>query len=550
MLTRGVVRQVPVAPLSAACAAEQATAAGREPAETYALTGGNPLLVTELLAAAGPGVPANVRDVVLARLAALPPPAREIARLVAVMPRSAEAAVLGGLEEPVDACLAAGLLVSRADAVSYRHELLRRAVEDALSPAARAALHRRVLALLTGLDGTDPARLAHHALHAGDADAVLRHGTRAAARAAAHGAHREAVAHYRAVRPYVGRLTGPERADLLEAYAVQAYLANDADEGLDALRDALAEWERAGDRIRVGAILRWTSRLAWWSGHSVLARQAATRAVRVLEAAGEPGRELAMAYSNRSQLHMLAHELPAAIEWGERARELAERVGDTDTSLHAASNVATARLQSGHPSAGVTLRRLHAEAAAAGFPDHAARALVNRAASLVEGSDYVGAEAAVDEALRYVAVNHLDGYLKYLFGVRAGVRLERAEWDAALGDAEESLARPGGAGQTVVPALVAKARILSARGNGAALSILDRAAAVAEQLDELQRIGPVADARAEHSCLPANRAAPPPSAARAARDDGGQRRRAHRAPARGAAPARRGSYLTRTSRPG
>jgi hypothetical protein len=183
----------------------------------------------------------------------------------------------------------------------------------------------------------------------------------------------------------------------------------------------LAEREGLGERIRVGENHRWISRLAWWSGRGAEARAAAIRAVDVL-GRGEPSRELAMAYSNRSQLHMLAHELAEAVTWGERARELADRLGDLDTSIHASVNVGAARLLGGDPAAVAALREAHVAASAAGLVDHAARALVSRAASLVETCDYHAAAAALDEALRYAAAHDLDGYLQYLLVVRAAIR--------------------------------------------------------------------------------------------------------------------------------
>ena len=85
-LPQGVVRRVRPQPLSEAAVAELAPRAGRPAAGLRELTGGNPLLVTEVLAAGDTGVPMTVRDLVLARLAGLPADAREVARLVAVVP--------------------------------------------------------------------------------------------------------------------------------------------------------------------------------------------------------------------------------------------------------------------------------------------------------------------------------------------------------------------------------------------------------------------------------------------------------------------------------
>src|SRR6266508_3898318 len=89
-LPRGAVRRLPLQPLSEPATAELARRAGRPAAGVRALTGGNPLLVTEVLAAGEPGVPATVRDLVLARLAGLPADAQKVVRLVAVVPTRAE----------------------------------------------------------------------------------------------------------------------------------------------------------------------------------------------------------------------------------------------------------------------------------------------------------------------------------------------------------------------------------------------------------------------------------------------------------------------------
>ena len=500
VLPRQVVRTVPLKPLSRECVAEQAANAGRDADDLFERSGGNPLLLTELLAAEDRAVPATVRDLILARLRRLSPPARDLARLVSVMPTSADALILDGMEEPVDECIAAGVLMSFGDGVSFRHELLRHAVEESMSAARRVALHRRALDLLATLDGTDPARLVHHARHAGDVDALLRHGVEAATGAAAQGAHREAVAHFRAIRPHAERLMAADRVQLLEQYAVEAYLAGMSVEALEVRRAALPERERLGDPVRVGESYRWISRMAWWSGRGAEARRAATRAVEVLEGA-EPSRELAMAYSNRSQLHMLAHENDEAVEWGARARALADQMGDLETSIHASINVSAARLNGGDQTAVAALRDAHATASAAGLAEHAARALVCVSAAHLLAWEYDACAAVGEEALSYALAHDLDGYIQYLLGVRALIRLERCDWDAALVDAEHAIRLANRIGVAAVFPLVATGRILAARGLPEALSTLDMAADVARGTEELQRIGPVAAARAEYFLL-------------------------------------------------
>ncbi|WP_432834877.1 ATP-binding protein [Dactylosporangium sp. CA-092794] len=491
---RDVVRRIALRRLSRECVAEQAARAGRDPAAVFALTGGNPLLVTEALAGDDPAVGGGaVQDLVLARLRRLPSEACDLAELAAVLQRL-DVPAEGPDAEAIDRCVAGGVLVAVDGGVGYRHELFRRVVEDALPPARRRALHRRALQHLTTRTGADPARLTHHAGLAEDIPMLRRYSRIAAEAAAAQGAHREAAAHYRAILA----TAPPAGAELLEAFAFQAYLAGLSTEALAARQEAVELRRGRGEWERVGENERWISRLAWWSGDAALARSAAERAVETLRRL-PPGRELAMAYSNRSQLHMLANELGPAVEWGTRAAELAGRLGDVETELHAATNVATARLTEGDPGAAGELVRLHGRAAAAGLVDHAARALVNRAANDVWlADDLAMAAAAVEDALRYATAHDLDGYVQYLFGVRACVRYERGDWDGALADAGEALARPNLIGVAVVPAYVTKGRVESGRGDPAAPETLDRALELALRTGELQRIGPVAIARAEH----------------------------------------------------
>jgi hypothetical protein len=254
-LPQGTVHRVRPQPLSEAAVAKLARRAGRPAAGLRALTGGNPLLVTEVLAAGDAGVPMTVRDLVLARLAGLPADAQEVVRLVAVVPTRVELwlleQALGPEPAAVEAGVAAGLLVTDHEAAGFRHELLRRAVEGSLSTLGCRELNRRVLRVLTGApeQEVDVARLVHHAREAGDTEAVLRYAPEAARQAAAvAAAHREAVGHYRAVLPHAGRLPAAARAELLEAYSVEAYMSGLSAEAVSARRVAVELREAAGTR--------------------------------------------------------------------------------------------------------------------------------------------------------------------------------------------------------------------------------------------------------------------------------------------------------------
>jgi tetratricopeptide (TPR) repeat protein len=253
----------------------------------------------------------------------------------------------------------------------------------------------------------------------------------------------------------------------------------------------------------VGEGLRWLSRLTWWAGRRKEAEAAAARAIAVLETL-EPGHQLALAYSNQAQLDMLASRTEAALAWASRAKELAERLGDQETLTHALTNIGTARLTGGDLGGRADLEQAFEVAVAAGLDDHAARALVNLAGSTVEMRDYRHARSDLDRALAFVARHDLAGYAHYLTGVRASMRLDLGDQAGAEQDARTALTqweqrRQGGIG--AVYALVTLGRLQARRGDPDAAATLQEAGDEAHPTGELQWVGPVAAARAEHAWL-------------------------------------------------
>jgi len=470
----------------------------------YLLTDGNPFFVTEVLATGSDGAPDTVRDAVLARAARLPPLTRRLLEAVAVVPARAELWLLDAIAPlaltGLEACLASGMLVADREAVRFRHEIARTTIEESLPPDVALALHRRALAALVERGETvDPARVAHHAAAVGDGRSVLAYAPVAAERAARLRAHREAAAHLASALRYASQLPRSGRVDLLERHAYECYLVSRPQLAAESRRKALAEYDAAGDRLRQGDTHRWLSRLAWFSGDGATAEAEARLAVDLLEPLG-PTTELARAYSNRSQLCMLADDEVGAQEWGGRAILLAEELDDQETLAHALNNVGTAEAMSGLTEGMATLERSLRIAQAHGLEEHVARAFTNLASTAVARHDLGAGLRWADEGIDYCREHDLDSWRLYITGWRARAHLEHGDWELATLDASVARDTPSLAPTRVTP-LVVLGRIRARRGDGDPWPLLDEAWALATNAAELQRLVPVAAARAEARLL-------------------------------------------------
>jgi tetratricopeptide (TPR) repeat protein len=275
-----------------------------------------------------------------------------VLELVSVVPAKAELWLLnetiGADTAALDECMAAGVLLTDGEAISFRHELARRAVEDSLTAPRRQSLHALVLkALLSRAGNVQLARIVHHAANSGDSSAVLEYAPVAAQQAAGLNAHREAVSYYQTALKYAERLAPEERAILLEKQSYECYLTDQINDAWEARNRALEIWQLLGNKTRQGDNLRWMSRLTYFLGHKEEAEAYARAAIATLETLPESP-ELAMAYSNHSQLHMLAGQTDEAVHWGSRAIVLAQKFGATETLAHALTNVGTAELVAGN----------------------------------------------------------------------------------------------------------------------------------------------------------------------------------------------------------
>lgn len=473
--------------------------AGAPADDLHVRTGGNPFYVTELLAAgADAETPATVRDAVLARAARLDPQARRLLDAVAVAPTRAELSLLeaiaGDEVAAMDRCLASGMLRSEGHSVRFRHELARATIEESLAPDRYVALHRAALAALAGR--AEPARLAHHADAADDAEAVLRYATTAAARASALSAHREAARHYDRALRHAGALSGAQRADLLERAAFACYVTGRFDDAVAHAHAALAVIRSLGDRRREGVLLLGLSRYVWYRGDTGESYDLIHRAVAVLEQL-PPGPDLVRAYSRLSGAGVLDYDLRTATEWGARAIALAEQLDEPGLLSMALNFVGCAELTAGITAGADKVKRGVTLALRYDLEEETARSRQNIACTQILRRDWAAADAELDALEAYVKDRDFDAIRVYTQGWKGWAQLQRGDWAAAAELAQEVLNQPGSGPPTRLMPLIVLGLLRARRGDPGVWDALDEALVLAQRMREAQRLLPVAAARAE-----------------------------------------------------
>ena len=508
--TRGVIR-LRLPPLSEAAVATLAQRAGRPADGLYLVTGGNPFFLHEVLATdtrGASGVPVSVADAVLTQVAHRTPEARRLLEVVAVVPHWIDGWLVeavsssGDKDAVVEECLDAGILRQERDAfgyrIGYRHELARQAVESALAPTRRRALHMGVLLALLerGVEQTPLSRLVHHAMQAEDGPLVLQFAPEAARQASAQGAHREATAHYMTALRYADNLDAEQQAMLLDGLANEHYLTGHHEDAIEPCEQALAIW-RALDRTeKVGRNLRRLSRLSWFLGRSEEAARYGMAAVELLEAMS-PGHELAMAYANMSHLSMLVSDAVQTPYWGGRATGLAERLHDVEALSYALNNVGEVEMGTDYDGGLEKLERSLALALEHGYEEHVARAYANLADEMVTRHDYARAEGYLRNGIAYCSERDLGSWRYCLRGHQARARLNLGEWSGAEEDATAILSVPWAGGSNRIPALLVLGFVRARRGDPGVEEVLDEARDLTLATGDIQCIASLAAARAE-----------------------------------------------------
>ena len=474
--TQTAVRRVDLPPLSRTTVSALAREAGVKADELFELTAGNPFLVSEVLEAGTSDIPPSVRDAVLARAARLSPQARAALDTCAVIGSRIDVALLTKVstdsESAMDECLTAGALVSDAGGFRFRHEIARRAVEEALAAHRLIALNQRVLAELINCGVEDAARLAHHADAAGDATAVLQFAPVAAQQAATLGAHREAAKQYERALRYAEN--GHTRAELLTARGAECSLIDHWHDAIEAQEEALALWAELGDARRAGDLQWQMARTLWRLCRGEEALAMAAGAVEALEPLG-PSVELGWAYAVNGVF--ISANGAAATEMVHEAKRLGEEFDDKSLVANALNSIGS--MKPGLD--GVDDLRSSLEIGLAAGDDAAVgRAFTNLQSILGNQYQLADAEQVFNEGMAYCADHDIGTYEHCLRGTQGMVLNRLGRWDEADELLTFDLSERELSPVNKISKLVALGELDSRRGRPTAAAALDEAMTYAE----------------------------------------------------------------------
>src|SRR5581483_2050888 len=131
------------------------------------------------------------------------------------------------------------------------------------------------------------------------------------------------------------------------------------------------------------------------------------------------------------------------------------------------------------------------------FEEHVARAYTNLGSAAVRLRMYADGERYLSAGLAYCEEHDLDAWVAYMTGCLARLCFDQGRWDEAAEHAQAVLRGANVAAASRIEPLVVLGRLRARRGDPGAWAPLDEALALARRSEELQRLAPVAAARAE-----------------------------------------------------
>jgi len=388
-----------------------------------------------------------------------------------------------------------GLLIKDGDDLRFRHEIARVAIEAAVPPYRRAAIHSKIIDALLSSGCDDDARLAFHAEGAGNAELVLAYAPRAGRRAAALSARREAAAQYERALRFVPETDIRRRAELLDSLAQQLNFVDRREDLVETCSAAVALWHELGDSKRECDSLLSLAGNLWWLCRGADSSQASNELLKLAKSLG-PSPQLAKAYHTLASRHWSKGRYEESLAVGRQVREMSEQLGLADViseSLNLEGLVV-------HAMGKDWTRPMHEalEIALSGGHEYQAGGAFADLYWLYCGDlRHEEGEQIYNQAMAYCDVHDIGTFSNCLLAERAGVFEKLGRWDECLSITHTMLeARPLSPSNRMQP-LCYQAKVMARRGQDGFWPHLNEAMHLAIGLDEPEWLSFVGVARIE-----------------------------------------------------
>ena len=417
-------------PLSPAGVEEMTRGLDLDPVRVHAATLGNPFLVEEVIRHPDSKLPSTISNAVLAWADRLSPEALEVLYMVALSPEGVAQDLLTRLIPEagayVDLAVQRGLLVSSKGLVACRHDLIRASLEQAVPPALRRDLHRRLFEVLEEGADTSPdvARLAYHSRGAGEDEKAVAYSLWAAHDASKGGAHRQAAFHFSNALELRDEMAGDTVQGVLLDAAWEHCLINAFGVASGLARQRMEMTSTRVDEARARA---WLSYFESRENDFEACRNHAELAVDVLER--EPSsEELALALSVLAWVSLVEGKFSDSIAYGDRAVSVARVVGSARVEVHAATSAGTSRWVLEDSSGISQIKAALRLGRASGADESTARAMNNLGYINFVSQDLEGARHWFDQLIEFTTARELDAWYIAAVTSLSSVNLAAGRW--------------------------------------------------------------------------------------------------------------------------
>jgi len=478
---------------------------GRNDSELYTKTGGNPLLVTELLANELQETPATIKELIASKLNHLSQEVQSAVNIMSVIPGRVEKWILIKLVKDyslLDQAIEFGILMSEGNAFFFKHELIRMAIEESLSELNRIKYNSLVLNILLSQKRIDHllSRIIHHAAKAEDSDTILEYAPRAAEQASKLGAHKQASKHYLTAFKYSDNSSDDVKLNLLKGLAYECYLTGQVEEGAKACELILSILIISPDPYLEGKTYRILSRLMWDIGEDKKGEQYLKQSITILEKL-PLSKELTMAYSNLSSIYTHRMESELGEQLGKKAIECARYINDLETEVHSLNNIGICKMRDGDDSGEWYLKESLRLSLENNFYEQAARAYCNIGAKYLWRRNLNEATKYLSIGLEYCNEKDFDSIGFCTAGDYAKAKLFAGDWETATDLSNFICSNKLVSNSNRIFPLCVIGQIRARRMDPGALKLLDESNTLALKLGEIDRIVTVKGARAEYYWL-------------------------------------------------